>query len=78
VVTPSAAIKPNPPTPATFDRNDKGHVAVVNNFLGGRKQLNLLDSLCERLNGKPFTQSNIRLEFSAIDAEKPDQSPDEE
>lgn len=59
-----------------WSKHNAGHQKQVAEFLRGKNQAGLWTHLIERLDGKAYSQTTLREEWSAIDPERPDKEPE--
>ncbi len=64
-----SAVAPALKEAGKFEKTNAAHCRYVNQFLVSKNQLGLFDTLCKRLEGKAFTQTNVAEEFKLIDPE---------
>jgi hypothetical protein len=67
----------DPTSVTAFDKADKNHIAVVERYVASKGFPALTNQLCTRMHGKPFRQTVIIDEFTAINPELPDAPPAE-
>lgn len=55
-----------------FSKAEPTHREMIVNFVKSKKALNLLDAMCERMEGKVISRDSIEKEWRVIDPEAPD------
>ena len=72
--------KPDNPaySPPKFDTKNPEHLKAVQKFLSQQNTLDLMETFCRRLEGKPFTKDNVVAEYQLINPEAPDREPEDE
>lgn len=55
-----------------FSKAEPTHREMIVNFVKSKKALNLLDAMCERMEGKIISRDSIEKEWRVIDPEAPD------
>jgi len=73
-----AATTPNAaPNVETFSLSNVDHVKKLTLFLQKKNQISLIETLCKRMAGKPFTVDAVEKEWAVINPEAPDRDPED-
>jgi len=62
----------------TFSLTNVEHVKKLTVYLQKKGHVQLIEALCKRMNGKPYTAAAVEKEWEAINPEGPDRDPEDD